>query len=461
MASFISALSLFVLVLATGCFAFPVNDEQFSSTITPSFIDHFTTGKTVISTPQSFDLRLVPDEETTDLPTFPSQKDLQQHFRFESSTPVHNQELEENFTQTPRSFDELSTSASYTHTTQGSDSKLEHSERSFDDFSSTIESSTQLSEHHLRSIKDDEDENESNKLSEREFQLELTTSYMPSFTSTSSVVDPKFYTSESSTVFSQSQTSEPSTSTTKYTGLLKDEPEEEPKEGLRTEEEPKESLKTEEETTEEETTEGLKTEEEPKESLKTEEEPKESLKTEEEPKESLKTEEETTEGLKTEEEPKDNLKTEEEPKESLKTEEETTEGLKTEEEPKESLKTEEETTEGLKTEEEPQKDVLPETESKVKGSKSIVRKDENVKEDDSKESKFPTAQLDQKALDGVSNIPNDFMHIDEDNSVVTRRPEKFSTTTMENEKEPEHKAEKIPLDQGEKSSFNKEKESDN
>jgi hypothetical protein len=366
MASFISALSLFVLVLATGCFAFPVNDEQFSSTITPSFIDHFTTGKTVISTPQSFDLRLVPDEETTDLPTFPSQKDLQQHFRFESSTPVHNQELEENFTQTPRSFDELSTSASYTHTTQGSDSKLEHSERSFDDFSSTIESSTQLSEHHLRSIKDDEDENESNKLSEREFQLELTTSYMPSFTSTSSVVDPKFYTSESSTVFSQSQTSEPSTSTTKYTGLLKDEPEEEPKEGLRTEEEPKESLKT-----------------------------------------------------------------------------------------------EEETTEGLKTEEEPQKDVLPETESKVKGSKSIVRKDENVKEDDSKESKFPTAQLDQKALDGVSNIPNDFMHIDEDNSVVTRRPEKFSTTTMENEKEPEHKAEKIPLDQGEKSSFNKEKESDN
>jgi len=305
MSSFIFTLSLLVLVLATGCFTLPVIDEEFSSTIFPSFHDHSSTGKAILGDPKPFDIRLISEDGKNDLPKFPLEGELKHHFEFESSTPVDNQELHEKFTQSLRSFNDSPDFESHTVTTQSSDSKVE---RNSDDFSFTEESSTQFTEHHLRSLlPQDDKESNSENLSERDLQVELTTNYMPSFTSTSSVVAPQLYTTESST------------STKKYTGFLNDGKDEE--------------------------------------------------------------------------------------------------------------------------------------------FKPKVSKTQGRKENNSDDLNFPTAQLDQKALDGVSNLPNDFMKIEENTDVVTHRPGRSSTTTIENKKESEYKSDKIPLNQGKESSFTKEKES--
>jgi len=92
----------------------------------------------------------------------------------------------------------------------------------------------------------------------------------------------------------------------------------------------------------------------------------------------------------------------------------------------------------------------------VKPSRKITTQSEVESDEDSKESGARTAVFDQEALNKVSNVPNDFMVLDENNdfSVTVQSVDKISTSTMKNIKE------KKPLNQGEESSHSEEKESD-
>lgn len=206
MASFISVISLFILVLANGCLTLPVNDDQYSSTLSPSFKEELTTGQTIIDVPHTVDVRLVSDPETTDLPKFPSEQELKRHFLYESATTADIRVSEEKFEHATHTFNKLATSEPYYMTTEST-------------------------EHHLGVVTLENEINDHNSgIHKRDIPVELTTISMPSFTSTSSVVSPHFYTSESSNVVPQHQpTLEPPTSTKKYTGLLVDD-KEEPKE---------------------------------------------------------------------------------------------------------------------------------------------------------------------------------------------------------------------------------------
>jgi hypothetical protein len=81
----------------------------------------------------------------------------------------------------------------------------------------------------------------------------------------------------------------------------------------------------------------------------------------------------------------------------------------------------------------------------TKKSKINVEDKSEEKEEYPKESIAPIAVFDQQALDKVSNIPNDFLILDENNDlVVTGLPNKIFTTTMAHKIEEEEK----PLNQG-------------
>jgi hypothetical protein len=83
--------------------------------------------------------------------------------------------------------------------------------------------------------------------------------------------------------------------------------------------------------------------------------------------------------------------------------------------------------------------------SSTRKSKVYVEDKPEEKEEDPKESPVPIAVFDQQALDKVSNIPNDFLILDENNDlVVTGLPNKIFTTTMAHKIEEEEK----PLNQG-------------
>jgi hypothetical protein len=58
MTSFISTVSLLVLVLATGCFTLPILEEHFSSSSVPSVNDEFTTSQTKEHQMNSLDMRV-------------------------------------------------------------------------------------------------------------------------------------------------------------------------------------------------------------------------------------------------------------------------------------------------------------------------------------------------------------------------------------------------------------------
>jgi len=395
MASFIPALSIFILVLFNGCFTLPiVVDEQLSSSTFPSLNDDLTTE-------HALNLRLVPDNETSVLPDIDKKGLIDEHMGFEMSTSFYNSPVEK-VGRALRTFDELTVTESITFTTESSlPDKRDHDDLSFttiepttyttessfadkgdhDDFSfttiepttytsessftdkqdhdnvlfttvepttytsessfgdkgdhddlsfTTIEPTTPLPELERRSFTS-EFENETETESEtdkREMQVEFTTSDMLSFTSTASNVAPALYTSQSSN----------STSTEKYTGLLKYQNENQE------EEEPEQSTKL------------------------------------------------------------------------------------------------------TKT----VKKVLPTKSSKVQ---SEDQSDDQSAEDP-KEPTAPTAVFDQEALKKISYIPNDFMVLDENNTlVVTDIPEKHSASTMKN------KNEQQPLTQGEESLQPEEKES--
>jgi hypothetical protein len=212
MTTFTSALSLLVLLLATGCFTLPVIQDKISgSTISP--LNDFTTSKTNVNEVVSFHMRLVPDEETSDLPELPAERSLTNEFFTPTSTFANIPTSKDHFFRASREFDDLHLSEPFLFTTEHSF----HERGDYEPILPNIESNTGATEHERRSVTmEDESESESDK---RDF-LELTTSYMPSFTSTSSAVAPKLYTSE--------------LTTEKYIGHLKDEPQVEKVKGSKT-----------------------------------------------------------------------------------------------------------------------------------------------------------------------------------------------------------------------------------
>lgn len=223
MTSFISAVSLLVLVLATGCFTLPIFEEHLSSSTFSSLNNDFTT---------SHNMEVTSDYATTEFPHLVAERTFNGELNFQTSTSVNKVEVEEHSSLSPRMFNELSTSEPREFTTQSSLFDLKHKQREFEDLSATTA----------------EPEDDGNDMNKREFQVELTTNYMPSFTSSSSDVSPRLYTSESSTRGSTS------TSTEKYTGLLKgDTPREEEEEESKSDEDIKKTKPESEDKSEEDT----------------------------------------------------------------------------------------------------------------------------------------------------------------------------------------------------------------
>jgi len=159
MTKFIFGLSFMVVVLTIGCFTFPL-DESTTSTDPSLATQSLLTNKVDLEAPN-----LTP----------------------KLAKPVPRK---------PRVFGESESSESFTST-----HIVPFHVRDVPDLSLTsAEVTTELINHHLRSLPvENEKENENESESDKREVLELTTSYMPSFTSTSSDVAPKYYTSESST----------------------------------------------------------------------------------------------------------------------------------------------------------------------------------------------------------------------------------------------------------------------
>jgi len=88
-------------------------------------------------------------------------------------------------------------------------------------------------------------------------------------------------------------------------------------------------------------------------------------------------------------------------------------------------------------------------------SKLIPTINSNVRsEEDSEEPTAPIAVFDQEALNKIPYVPNDFLILDENNTlVVTDLPDKLSTSTIQNTEEQK------PLNQGKESLYSEEKES--
>jgi hypothetical protein len=175
MTKFIFGLSLMVVVLTIGCFTFPL--DEYSTSTNPLLV-----------------ARSLPDHESTD---FMKLSPLTNEMRFETSTYSFSPMFPKQVPRKPRVFGESESSESFTSTTI-----VPFHVRGVPDLSLTSAESTTELIHHLRSLPvEDEKENEdaSESESDKREVLELTTSYMPSFTSTSSDVAPKYYKSESST----------------------------------------------------------------------------------------------------------------------------------------------------------------------------------------------------------------------------------------------------------------------
>jgi hypothetical protein len=188
MASFISVLSLLILVLASGYFSLPVMNEF----INPPLYEDLTTEKAV-------HLRLVSDDETTEFPTIQNRGESGEHMGFEMST-FDNGLSAENIFRASRMFDERVTSEPWTFTTE----KSPIEERAFNDLLlTTAEPITETVEHERRSFKGEiEPEDDATDASE---------------------VD----TDKRGNPIETTTTSSTSTSTKKYTGLLKDDNERE------------------------------------------------------------------------------------------------------------------------------------------------------------------------------------------------------------------------------------------
>lgn len=209
MASFISTLSLFILVLSQSCFTLPIINQQLLSL----------TSNNDLTTEQAFNLRLVADDETDVLPNTEKISFNDEHIGFQISTSA-NGLSEEKTRQEIHTLNEFSTSKSSIYTTEQS-SNDKYNNHDYSSFP-TIESITQAVELQQQAfINDLETKND-----KQEPEIELTTIDMILFPSTSSSVAPKFSKSSSSSVAPQIFTSQSSTSssksTEKYPDLLKD-----------------------------------------------------------------------------------------------------------------------------------------------------------------------------------------------------------------------------------------------
>jgi len=270
MASFISALSLLVLVLFNGCFTLPIDDEQFSSSTFSSLTNETT-----------FGLQLVTDNATSEFSNMTRNYPSDEHMTFEpttvteqsdndkrdyhddsllsSSEPTSTTEVSdtdkrdyhddlllsssEPITTTEESNNDkrdyhddllLSTSEPTTYTTESLDTdKRDHEDyllsfsestkiieqsdtdkRDYEDsLFTTIESSTQVPELERRAFMNDIETETETVNDKREMPVELLTNDTFSSTSIPTTVVPLVNTSESSI----------STSTEKYVGLLKHE----------------------------------------------------------------------------------------------------------------------------------------------------------------------------------------------------------------------------------------------
>jgi len=175
MTKLIFGLSLMVVVLTIGCFTFPL--DEFSTSTGPSLVP-----------------RSLPDHESTD---FMKLSPVTNEMPLETSTYSVSPIFPKQVPRKPRVFGESESSELFTST-----HIIPFHVRGVPDLSLTSAESTTELIHHLRSLpveteKETEDVSESD--SDKREVLELTTSYMPSFTSTSSDVAPKYYKSESST----------------------------------------------------------------------------------------------------------------------------------------------------------------------------------------------------------------------------------------------------------------------
>jgi len=209
MASFIAALSLFILVIFNGCFTLPIANEQISSSTISSLNDDLTTGKAI-------NLRSVLDDEIRVLPDIDKKDSKDEHMGFEVSTSVDDLSKEKD-ARVLRKVNELSTSEPITSTNgQSSNNKRHHDDLSF----TTVEPITHVAQLKQRGFSNEVDNENDINNNKQETEVELTTNDMLLFTSTSSAVAPELYTSESSTLIS--------TSTEKHIALPKHEPEPEP-----------------------------------------------------------------------------------------------------------------------------------------------------------------------------------------------------------------------------------------
>jgi len=209
MASFIAALSLFILVIFNGCFTLPIANEQPSSSTISSLNDDLTTGKAV-------NLRSVLDDEISVLPDIDKKDSKDEHMGFEVSTSVDDLSKEKD-ARVLRTVNELSTSEPIASTNgQSSNNKRHHDDLSF----TTVEPITHVAQLKQRGFSNEVDNENDINNNKQETEVELTTNDMLLFTSTSSAAAPELYTSESSTLIS--------TSTEKHIALPKHEPEPEP-----------------------------------------------------------------------------------------------------------------------------------------------------------------------------------------------------------------------------------------
>jgi len=236
MASFISALSLLILVLVNGYLTLPLVDEKTSNLRFPSLNDDLTTERT-------FNTRFISDDELIAVQNTKDKRSSDEHIGVEISTsadrlleenvfqPLKTREVEADKRETDKR--EVDADKREVETDKREDKavkreveadkrEVETDKRGHHEFLfTTVEPVTSVNEFKIRKV---EVEDEPDK---REMEVELTTSYMPSFTSTSSILAPELY-----------------TSTKQYIGLLKDEKVHEVEE-----EPPKEFITTEKETT--------------------------------------------------------------------------------------------------------------------------------------------------------------------------------------------------------------------
>jgi len=202
MASFISTLSLFILVLVSSCFTLPIIHEPILTSTLSSLNEDSTTEN-------PFSLRLVPDNEKIVLPDLEIKRPSDESMGREILTSTDSLSGL-NIARASRTFDELFNPVLSTTEKSLLDKSI------YDELLSTsVEPITEGSGIKLQSIKTEFEKGSEIKSDNREMPVESITHHLPSFTSTPS------------TVVTELSPSDLITTTQKYTGLLKDEVEDE------------------------------------------------------------------------------------------------------------------------------------------------------------------------------------------------------------------------------------------